>query len=81
MEKNTILKSLATILIASALIGGVVLAGTLNPSGAPAVTMKTLNDIYLRLTAGTEASDHTLSPTSTPGGTMYTLDQNPWTGE
>lgn len=37
--------------------------------------MKTLQDIYTRLTVGTSASEHTLSPAGAPGVTMATLDE------
>lgn len=78
MGKNKlsiILKSIGAVSISSVLVAGIVWAGSLNPSSAPVVTMKTLQNIYLRLTAGTAASDHTLSPLLDPAGTMYTLDE------
>jgi|GEM_PF-2461703 len=75
MKKDTILKLIATVLVSSALAVGFVLAGTLNPTGAPAASLKTLEDIYLRLTDGTAAPAHNLYPAQAAAGTMYTLDQ------
>jgi hypothetical protein len=36
--------------------------------------MKTLEDIYQRVVAGTAAGSHNLTPASSPAGTMHTLD-------
>ena len=67
-----------TVLLATLIVGAVVLAtgGALTPGAAPTTgTMKTLQDIYTRLTVGTEASEHTLSPAGAPGVTMATLEE------
>lgn len=49
-------------------------ASSLNPLGSPAATMKTLEDIYVRLTTGALAGSHTLNPIAGPAGTMHTLN-------
>jgi len=75
MDKKAILKTISLIIITSALVGGFILAGNLNPSGAPAASLKTLEDIYVRLTAGTAASAHNIYPSGATAASMHTLDQ------
>jgi hypothetical protein len=65
----------ATIVLAFLVCFSFVNAGSLTPPGVPEATMKTLQDIYLRLTTGATAGSHMLSPAGSPAGTMYTLDQ------
>jgi len=74
---KNILSILLTVVLATAIVGVVVLAtgGSLTPSGSPAPTMVTLQDIYTRLTTGDQASEHSLSPSEAPGVTMATLQE------
>ena len=43
--------------------------------GSPIASMKTLEDIYQRVVAGTAAGSHNLTPASSPAGTMHTLSE------
>ena len=71
-------KQITVTVIATVLtIGGVILAGSLTPSGDTSTpTMYTLSDIYNKLNLNTySASTHTVSTTTTPTGTMRTLTE------
>ena len=80
---NTIVKKLpsalrfAAVAVAPLLIlAGVAYAGSLTaPSGTPEATSYTLEDIYQKLTADTDATeaDHDLTTASAPSETMHTL--------
>lgn len=50
-------------------------AGNIEPPGAPSASMKTLYDIYKKITTGSNAQTHSLFPTGSPGATMYTLEE------
>lgn len=74
--RKIFLSSLLVCISVLAVVAVVKAASDLIPPGAPnpAVgTMKTLEDIYQRLVAGTVAGSHTLSPSAGPAGTMHTL--------
>lgn len=74
--KKILFSSLIAIAFVLAVSTIVIAAVTMTPDAAPnpAVgTMKTLEDIYQRIVAGTEAVAHTLNPASGPAGTMHTL--------
>jgi len=77
INKKSLILSLITVLLSVLIVVAVVNAASdLIPPGSPnpAVgTMKTLEDIYQRLVAGTAAGSHTLSPSAGPAGTMHTL--------
>ncbi len=76
MTKN--LKKFGLILSLSLFaISGVVYAGTLTPSVAPAATSYTLSDIYTRLTTNASATsgNHDFAPGGSPAASLYTLTQ------
>ena len=50
-------------------------AGSLDSSGAPGATMKTVTDIRNRISSGTAAGSHTLEPSAAPGSTGYTIEE------
>ena len=66
-----------TILISILAVTAIVKAGTLTPSATPSATSYTLEDIYIRLTANTAATEanHDLSTTTSPAASFYTLTQ------
>jgi len=74
---KSIFLSLVTVIIAVAIIFGIVKAGNLEPPGSPAATMYTLSDIYTRLTTNATSTegDHLFSPSASPASSMYTLTQ------
>lgn len=73
----SVLRFSASVLLPTLLFAGVVQAlGTLTPpSGSPAASSYTLNDIYTRLTtnATATAGAHDLSTTTSPAATFYSL--------
>ena len=64
-------------IVAAAVFGFLIVwAGDLNPSGGPADTMKTLDDIYYRLDKAAQATTSWgLDSLDAPDSTMYTLQQ------
>jgi len=74
---KSIFLSLATVIIAVAIVSTIVKAGDLQPPGSPAATMYTLSDIYTRLTTNATSTegDHLFSPLASPASSMYTLTQ------
>jgi len=72
---KTILKSIVTVFLASTFVCVIVLAGSLNPSGVPVSSFKTLEDIYVRITEGTAAGVHNIYPSGPTAASMHTLDQ------
>ncbi len=75
ITKKSLALSSITVLISVLVIFSVVKAGSLTPTGAPAGTFYTLNNIYTRLTVGTAATEgsHNFGPSASPAGTMHTL--------
>lgn len=79
--KNILNINTAKIVIAAiiVLLGSFALtrAGSLTPSGTPAPTFYTLNDIYTRLitNATSTAGNHSLSITTSPATSMHTLTE------
>ena len=78
-QMKTKFKNFSILLVAGILvIGGVILAGSLTPSGDTSTpTMYTLEDVYQKLNLNTfTPSTHTVSTTSLPTtGTMHTLTE------
>jgi hypothetical protein len=78
-KKSLVLSTITVLLSVVLVITAVNAASNLNvPDGAlsggsPIASMKTLEDIYQRIVAGTEAGSHNLTPASSPAGTMHTL--------
>lgn len=72
-----IILGIAAILLTTAIGSILVLAGSLTPSGAPANTMETLEDIYCKLNgAGCNSSaSYGLDSLANPSSTMHTLEQ------
>ena len=68
-----------TVAISSIVVAGIVYAGNLTaPSGTATSTAYTLSDIYARLTknvATTTTGNHSLSTTTSPASSFYTLTQ------
>lgn len=80
MINKKIFLSLLVATISVLAVSTIVIAATnMNPDVAPnptVGTMKTLNDIYHRITEGTAAPAHTLSPEQGPTtGTMHTMEE------
>jgi hypothetical protein len=77
MNINKVLSTSLIAIVSVLAISTIVIAATdlIAPSAPnPSVgTMKTLEDIYQRIIAGTEAIGHTLNPSAGPAGTMHTL--------
>ena len=75
--KNNIKQFSIYIITTLLILGGVVLAGTLAPTGGntSTSTMYTLTDIYNKLTAGTSATEgnHIITTSGTPAISMNTL--------
>ncbi len=69
-----------TVLLATLIVGAVVLAtagsGTLAPAGAPSAgpTMHTITDIYNKITGATVTPHEDLNPTGAPADGTYTLE-------
>ncbi len=81
MEESPVKKFLrfvASIMVSVVIVSGVAYAGSLTPpSGTPAATSYTLDDIYTRLTtnASTTAGNHTLTLSASPTASFHTLSQ------
>lgn len=72
LSSYKILVGICSIIVTAAIGYLIVWAGNLNPSAGPADTMKTLDDIYHKLTTGTGGSFN-LDPPDNPASTMHTL--------
>ena len=69
-----------TVLLSTLVVAGIVYASTIKltaPSGSPTATSSTLGDVYIRLTtnATSTAGNHSLSTTTAPADSFYTLAQ------
>lgn len=63
-----------SVLISTTIIYFVIYAGSLSPSSTPADTLKTLDDIYHKLTSGSGES-FGLNPPASPTSTMHSLQE------
>lgn len=71
---KTIISIIFTIVLSTSVVSLIIYAGSLSPSSTPTDTMKTLDDIYHKLTSGSGGA-FDLNPSASPTSTMHSLQE------